>query len=118
MKGAANIVGYEVESEQGETLGAVIDVTMDASGEPEYVVISTGRDTATAVPYETVSTMIQEDRIVMDRTKLQNSPQVAQNEVQDRSNTKWRTEADRYWGTGTMRSATPGRGTEDETIRR
>jgi hypothetical protein len=82
---------------------------MDPSGEPEYVVISTGPNTATAVPYATVALMVQDDRLVMDRTKLQNSPQVAKSEIQDRSNTKWRSEADRYWG-GTIRSASPGAG--------
>ncbi|MBX5462100.1 MAG: PRC-barrel domain-containing protein [Steroidobacteraceae bacterium] len=103
----AHLVGLEVQSPQGESLGAVIDLTMDPSGEPEYVVISTGPNTATAVPYATAALMAEDDRIVMDRTKLQNSPQVAKSEIQDRSNTKWRSEADRYWG-GTIRSASPG----------
>jgi hypothetical protein len=104
------MVGMEVQSPSGEPLGAVIDVVLDPTGEPAYVVISTGADTATAVPYSTASPMVKGKKFVMDRSKLQNSPQVAQSDVHDKSNTKWRTQSDRYWGSqqGSMRSASPG----------
>jgi hypothetical protein len=109
---ATKIVGLEVKSPTGEQLGSVIDVTMDASRQPEYAVISTGNDTATAVPYSAVASMIQGDKVVMDRTRLQNSPQVAQSELRDKANSKWRADADKYWSEGALRTASPG--TEDE----
>jgi PRC-barrel domain len=107
--GAAKVVGLQVQSPTGEALGAVIDVTMDATHQPEYVIISTGNDTATAVPYSAVAPMVKGDKVIMDRTRLENSPQVAQSELRDKANTKWRTDADKYWSAGAIRQATPGK---------
>lgn len=102
------LVGLQVQSPSGEPLGAVIDVTVDASRQPEYAIISTGNDTATAVPYSAVASMIKGDKVIMDRTRLQNSPQVAQSELRDKANSKWRADADKYWSAGAIRSASPG----------
>jgi hypothetical protein len=104
----SKLVGLQVESPTGEALGSVVDVTMDSSRQPEYVVISMGNDTQTAVPYSAVSSMIKGNKVVMDRTRLQNSPQVAQSELKDKANTKWRSDADKYWSAGAIRSASPG----------
>jgi len=113
MAGAApKVVGLQVQSPAGEALGAVIDVTLDAQRQPEYVVISTGNDTATAVPYATASALIKGNKVVVDRTKLQNSPQVAQSELRDKANSKWRADADKYWAAGGIRSASPGTGSD------
>jgi hypothetical protein len=105
------IVGLEVQSPSGQALGAVVDVTMDAQRMPEYAVVSTGSDTMTAVPYKTVVSMIKDNKVIFDRTKLQNSPQVAQSELRDKSNSKWRADADKYWS-GDIRTATPSAGSE------
>ncbi len=91
------LVGMEVRSPAGQVLGTVIDVVADKSGAPGYVVISTGTDTATAVPYDAVSARVRNGKVLMDRTKLQNSPQVAQSDLHDKANTKWRQQADTYW---------------------
>src|SRR5262245_17970067 len=55
MAASPKIVGMAVLSPTGEVLGSVIDVTMDSSRQPEYVVISSGNDTMTAVPYAAVN---------------------------------------------------------------
>ena len=108
------LVGMEVRSPTGQALGTVIDLVADKSGAPGYVVISTGADTATAVPYDAVSTRVREGKVIMDRTKLQNSPQVVQSDLHDKANTKWRQQADTYWAgqkvdsnTERLRSASP-----------
>jgi hypothetical protein len=85
---------------------------MDADHQPEYVVISTGNDTMTAVPYSAVAPMVKDNKVTMDRTRLQNSPQVAQSELRDKSNSKWRADADKYWSEGAVRTATPGAGSD------
>jgi sporulation protein YlmC with PRC-barrel domain len=112
MGSAPKMVGLQVISPSGESLGTVADVTMDSQHQPEYVVISTGNDTMTAVPYSAVAPMVKDNKIIMDRTRLQNSPQVAQSELHDKSNSKWRADADKYWSEGAVRTATPG--TTDE----
>ncbi|HEV7716956.1 MAG TPA: PRC-barrel domain-containing protein [Steroidobacteraceae bacterium] len=105
---APKIVGLEVVSTTGQPLGAVIDTVLAPTGEPDYVVISTGEDTATAVPYSAANSMVTNNKLVVDRSKLQSSPQVVQSDLRDKANTKWRKAADTYWGTGTIRSASPG----------
>lgn len=110
---AKNLVGMQVISPSGESLGSVIDVTMDAQRQPEYAVISTGNDTMTAVPYAAVASMVNNDKIIMDRTRLENSPQVAQSELRDKSNSKWRADADKYWSAAGVRMASPSGGTVD-----
>jgi len=109
VSGLPSIVGLEVTSPAGEMLGTVITVVASTTG--RYAILSTGTDTATAVPYEVVAPMVHEGKVVMDRTKLQNSPQVAQADLHDKANTKWRQQADTYWAgqsPGRIRSATPG----------
>lgn len=101
------LVGMKVQSPSGQAIGSVVDVKMDASHQPEYVVISTGNDTMTAVPYSAAESMMKNGKLVVDRSRLQNSPQVAQSELQDKSDTKWRADADKYWGP--IRSASPGK---------
>jgi hypothetical protein len=94
---APKLAGMEVRSPAGQVLGTVIDVVANTSGEPGYAVISTGTDTATAVPYDTVAALVRNGKVLMDRTKLENSPQVAQSDLHDKANTKWRQQADTYW---------------------
>src|SRR5262245_5492990 len=109
VAGLPSIVGLEVISPAGEMLGNVITVIASTTG--RYAIISTGNDTATAMPYEAVAPMVNEGRVVIDKTKLQNSPQVAQADLHDKGNTKWRQQADTYWAgqsPGRIRSASPG----------
>jgi hypothetical protein len=105
------IVGLQVVSHTGQALGSVIDVIVDDSKQPEYAVISTGNDTITAVPYRAATSMIKDGKLVMDRSKLENSPQVAQIELHDKSNSKWRADSDRYWNPATIREAQESPGT-------
>jgi hypothetical protein len=104
------LVGLEVQSTTGQRLGTVIDVIPDANGEAAYAVISTGTDTATAAPYASVSAMVRGGKVVVERALLENSPQVAQSDLHDKANTKWRQQADTYWAgqSARIRSATPG----------
>jgi len=109
VSGVPSIVGLDVISPAGETLGTVITVVASTTG--RYAILSTGNDTATAVPYEAVAPMVRDGKVIMDRTKLQNSPQVAQGDLHDKTNTKWRQQADTYWAgqaPGRIRSASPG----------
>lgn len=103
--GSPKLVGLQVQSPTGEALGSIIDVTMDASKQPEYAVVSTGNDTMTAIPYSAVAQMVKGDKVIMDRSRLQNSPQVAQSELRDKKNSKWRSDADRYWNAAAIREA-------------
>jgi hypothetical protein len=115
VAGLPSIVGMEVISPAGEMLGNVITVVASTTG--RYAIISTGNDTATAMPYEAVAPMVTEGRIVIDKTKLQNSPQVVQADLHDKGNTKWRQQADTYWAgqvPGRIRSASPGTNPEQQ----
>jgi hypothetical protein len=99
------LVGLPVETPSGQPIGSVVDIVRDRSGNPTYAVVAIDNDT-TAVPYETASAMVRDDKVVMSPTRLANAPKVKQTEWLDQTSSKWRTEADRYWGT--TRTATPG----------
>jgi len=99
------LVGLPVESSGGEQLGSVVDVVRDASAVPAYVIVAIDNDT-TAVPYDTARSMVRGDKVVMNPTRLTNSPKVKQTQWQNTSDESWRTQADRYWGS--TRTATPG----------
>jgi len=111
--GTPKLVGLQVQSPTGEAIGSVVDVTMDSSKQPEYAVISTGNDTMTAVPYSAVASMVKDNKVIMDRSRLQNSPQVAQSELRDKKNSKWRSDADRYWNSAAVREAKKMPGTTE-----
>ena len=100
--------GMGVQSAAGESIGTVKDVVPNASGQPGYVLIATGAGTRTAVPYSTVSSMIRNGKIVLDRARLEAAPQVQDSQLQDRADTRWQKQADQYWnGSGATRPGEP-----------
>lgn len=98
------LVGLPVESSAGEPLGSVVDIVRDSDGSPTYAVVAIDNET-TAVPYDTVASMVRDDKVVMSQSRLASSPKVKQSEWLDQTDTRWRTEADRYWGS--TRTASP-----------
>jgi hypothetical protein len=103
-------VGLQVETPTGEPLGTVVEIVSDASGQPAFAVIN-AQDKTTAVPYTAAASMVQTDALVIDRSRLESAPTVAQGEWNQTTGT-WATEANDYWGQGETRTATPGTGTE------
>ena len=99
------LVGLPVESSSGQTLGSVVDIVRDKTGIPTYAVVAIDNDT-TAVPYDTATAMIHNDKVVMSQAKLSAAPKVKQSEWLDQASSSWRTQSDRYWGN--TRTASPG----------
>ncbi|MGH8286414.1 MAG: PRC-barrel domain-containing protein [Steroidobacteraceae bacterium] len=100
-------IGLKVETATGESLGTVIDIVADATtGAPLFVVISSEGET-TAVPYAAANSMVQQDALVMDRSRLESAPRVDQGEWRDPASGDWTSEANGYWGQGEMRTASP-----------
>jgi len=89
--------GSIVQNPAGEPIGRVRDIVPDANtGEPAYVVIAT-RSGSTAVPYPAIAPMFQSGHVVLDRSRLESAPQVSDSQLQDKSDTQWKKQADRYW---------------------
>jgi len=89
--------GSIVQNPAGEPIGRVRDIVPDANtGEPAYVVIAT-RSGSTAVPYPAIAPMFQNGHVVLDRSRLESAPQVSDSQLQDKSDTQWKKQADRYW---------------------
>jgi len=89
--------GMPVQTASGEPLGTVRDVVPDATGAPGYVLITIPTGGKTAVPYSTVASLTREGTIVLDRARLQGAPRVQDSQLQDPSDTRWKTQADHYW---------------------
>ena len=106
--GAPQVMGLEVITPAGEQLGSVVDVVMDPTGAPAYVVIqSAGKNSI--VPYSTAAAMVHDNAVVLDQQRLAQAPKVDKGAWKDSSSKSWRTESDQYWnrGQGGMRTATP-----------
>jgi PRC-barrel domain len=89
------MMGANVVSSDQAPLGTVADVTLDAAGQPEFVVIAV-QGQETAVPYRTASSMMSGNKLVMDRSRLQGAPKIKQGERRGGS-TAWKNDASQYW---------------------
>jgi hypothetical protein len=94
--------GMSVQTRSGQSLGTVVDIVPGAAGDAKtgYVVIAAAGGTARPVPYSSASSMVQNGKLVMDRSRLMNAPTVQQNQLEDHSSTTWKKKADSYWGKG------------------
>lgn len=90
--------GMAVQSESGRPLGFVVDVLPGAGGAQEngYVVIAgSSGGGATPVPYSTASSMVRNGKLVIDRRQFEHAPRVQQNQLEDQS--AWKDRTDSYW---------------------
>lgn len=110
-KPAKEITGMKVETPAGESIGEVKNVLHGSDGRATYAVISYGGKMGmgtkhTAVPWATVSPMIKGDKLLIDRSLLEQAPLISSAKP-DPSNSKWSHEADSYWrGKVTLAPAT------------
>jgi len=93
---AAKIVGRPVVTSNYVPLGKVAEVVFDSKGQPAFVVIS-AQGRSSAMPYETATSMLSGDKVIVDKTRLQGAPRLKAGEWRDQSSTEWKSEASRYW---------------------
>jgi hypothetical protein len=100
-KWVSAIVGMKIETPAGALLGRVQDVVMDGYGRPSFAIVSYGgvmglRSRYTAIPWATVAEMLDRDRLLVDRSNLENSPLLmsAKPQPEDKD---WRRAAEGYW---------------------
>jgi sporulation protein YlmC with PRC-barrel domain len=108
----SRLVGMEVRTASGSTLGQIKDVVKDMSGHASYAVIAYGATLnvaakRTAVPWAAVSPMIQGDKLVMDQSQLEQAPILANSQKLDPSSGTWSRDANVYWRSVKMRSIDP-----------
>ena len=107
----AKMMGMKVQMSSGESLGEVKEILADGKGDPSYVVISHGGIMGvgakrTAVPWATVKSSMHEDKLIMDRSQLEQAPVLAGNKTPDATTGTWSREADDYWRTKSSTRAT------------
>lgn len=114
---ASHLIGMHVQSPQGEQLGQVQDVIIDANGKVTHAIVertgardstgTTGGASTTervALPWDTVHSMMQGHTIVLDRSRLDGAPKFDESTLT--SGGDWNSTADSYWRRqGTSRSA-------------
>jgi hypothetical protein len=89
--------GAKVLSPTGELIGAVKDIVPSPQdGRPEYVLIATSTGN-TAAPYSALVSTMQNGHIVLNRSRLEHSPTVKDQQLLDRSDMAWKKQADQYW---------------------
>jgi hypothetical protein len=90
-------VGMKVMT-SGESLGVVQAVLRDSKGDASYAVISHGAK-RTAVPWATVQSMMRDNKLVIERSQLEQAPVLANDKTPDASSGTWSRDADKYWRT-------------------
>lgn len=120
MQRASHLIGMHVQSPQGEQLGQVQDVIIDANGRVTHAIIersgasgsagTTGTTGASrtaervALPWDTAHSMMQGHTIVLDRSRLEGAPKFDESNLT--SGGDWNSASDSYWRRqGTSRSA-------------
>jgi sporulation protein YlmC with PRC-barrel domain len=100
-KWVSAIVGMKIETPAGARLGRVQDVVIDGYGRASFAIVSYGGVMGagtryTAVPWAAVAEMLDGDRLLVDRSNLENSPLLlsAKTEPGDKD---WRRAAESYW---------------------
>jgi sporulation protein YlmC with PRC-barrel domain len=120
-KHGAKLVGTKVQMSTGESLGEVKEVLLDTQGNPSYAVISHGGAMGvgakrTAVPWATVKSAMQNDKLIMDRSQLEQAPVLPRGKTPDASSGTWSRDADTYWRTKvSIRSPSPATGSNGNT---
>ena len=106
---ASKLVGMKVQTASGDTLGQIKNVVIDKSGQTSYAVIAYGATAGkqTAVPWAAASPMIQGDKLVMDRSQLEQAPVLSKSQKLDPSSGTWSRDANVYWRSVKMRSVDP-----------
>jgi sporulation protein YlmC with PRC-barrel domain len=96
----SKLIGKNVESSDGQTIGQVKDVVIDGQAKITHFILSHGRlgsTRLTAVPYDVVKRSMQGERIVLDRTRLQNAPSFEESNFPNIASSDWSRSVDRYW---------------------
>jgi hypothetical protein len=97
--------GMQVRSETGDLLGNVasnVPANSDSgankgANHEGYVVIASPNGVATPVPYSAAKAMVQNDTVVVNKTRFEQAPKVQQYQSEDRSRPAWQAKADSYW---------------------
>jgi sporulation protein YlmC with PRC-barrel domain len=106
------LIGTKVQTLNGEALGEVTAVIADERGYARYAVISYGGIIGfgikrTAVPWATVQSVLQNDKLTMDRSQIEKAPVLSDAKTPSLSSGDWSREADNYWNTKISTRDTP-----------
>jgi sporulation protein YlmC with PRC-barrel domain len=98
---ASKFTGMKVQTAAGESIGEVKSVLFDSKGGASYAVISYSGTKGsgikrTAVPWATVGAMVHGDKLLVDRSQLEQAPLILSDKPDPASGT-WSHEADSYW---------------------
>jgi sporulation protein YlmC with PRC-barrel domain len=96
----SQLIGKNIESSEGRTIGQVKDVVIDDQAKITHFIVSHGNlgsTRLTAVPYDVVKQSMKGDRIVLDRTRLQNAPSFEESNFPNIASSDWSRSVDRYW---------------------
>jgi sporulation protein YlmC with PRC-barrel domain len=95
MRGS-KIIGKNVQTTTGDSLGDVEDVIVDRDGRVTHAVVSHG-GRLTAVPWTVLSRSMQGDRLVMERSSLERAPSFEKGQWPNLMSNTWSSDVDSYW---------------------
>lgn len=114
----SKLIGMQVQSETGESLGDVKDVVLDpSSGKITHIIVShsgttggAGAGMLSAVPWSAAQAGMQDGKLVLDSQRLQSAPSFPQSEWPQKTTETWSSDADQYWRSAGQSSGSAERG--------
>jgi hypothetical protein len=100
-KWVSAIVDMRIETPAGARLGRVRDVVIDGYGRASFAIVAYGGVMGagtryTAIPWAAVAEMLDRDRLLVDRSNLENSPLLLSAKPEP-GDTDWRRAEESYW---------------------
>jgi sporulation protein YlmC with PRC-barrel domain len=119
----SKLEGKDIHSAENRKIGEIEDFVVDESGQITHAVVSYGGtlgmgDKQTLVPWDHLTSNMQDERIVLERTELESAPEVTEQELL--AGGAWRMEIDQHWESDeavrTAEAEPTGTTSESETV--
>lgn len=98
----SKIVGQEVQTPTGDSLGKVEELVLDRTGQVTHAIISYGGtfgmgEKFTAVPWQVFSSKLAGDKVVLEEQLVKQAPSFNEGKWPDLTSKTWSQQMDRFW---------------------
>lgn len=98
----SKLVGIDVQTSTGDSVGKVEDLVLDASGRITHAIVSHGGTLGvgaklTAVPWQVVASRLSGDKLILEQEQIKQSPSFQNGRWPNLTSANWSRQFDQYW---------------------
>lgn len=98
----SKLVGIEVQTATGESVGKVEDLVLDSSGRITHAIVAHGGtlgvgEKLTAVPWRVVAAQLSGDKLILEREQIKQAPSFQDGRWPNLTSANWSRQFDEYW---------------------